>query len=113
MTNYIQRDVDRKNLLLPDGQRADQLRITPLRKELIRLGVPGINHEMGKCALLDQYAAHVSAVADRLPKSGGMQGRDISQTVAKQAAALIAQQAAGIDTLSPPGPSAPIATMRV
>ena len=112
MTNYIQRDVDRKNLLLPDGRRADELRLRPLWQELNRLGVPGITSEMGKCALLDRYAAHIADVADRLPKSSGMHGRDISQTVAKQAAALIAQQAAGIGTSAPPA-STPIASMRV
>lgn len=113
MTNYIKRDVDRQNLLLPDGQRADELRLRPLWQELNRLGIPGISATMGKNALLDQYGAHIADVADRLPKSDGLQARDISATVARQAATLIQQQATGADTPARAGPSAPIASMRV
>lgn len=110
--NYLTRSTDRKNLLLPDGRRADQLRIRPLWQELNRLGTPGINATMGKDALLDRYAAQIATVAETLPRSG-MKPRDLSATVAKQAAALIANQAAGFDTSALATPAAPIASMRV
>ena len=103
---YTTRTIDSfQNLFLPDGRRAVSLRWAQLMPELQRLRIPDIDAQDGKDVLLKKYAAHVAAVAETLPKSG-MPVRTLSETVAKQIAKVIAQQAAtpmvGPTVVSPP-----------
>lgn len=51
--------MDFPELLLPDGTRADSLRLGPLYAALAEIGVPGLRAEMGKLELLQIYDRHV------------------------------------------------------
>ena len=42
-------------LPLPDGRRADQMRVAELYRELTKIGIPGINTAHGKQELLHAY----------------------------------------------------------
>ncbi|MCA1546309.1 hypothetical protein I6F36_05760 [Bradyrhizobium sp. BRP19] len=94
--NFATRKIERRNLVLPDGTIAEDLRLLPLQAELTRLAVPGITPEMGKQQLLDRYAAHVAEVIEALPPRShvGKTPKTIAQTVARQAAELIGHRAA-------------------
>lgn len=94
----LTKEIDLSNLVLPDGKPAGSLRIGPLYAELCRLKIPGIAAHMGKEELIETYGAHVRAIAEEIrgPERPGMKHpKDISQTVARQAAAVIEQQRAG------------------
>jgi hypothetical protein len=96
--NFVTRSMDRADLVLPDGRHADSLRLGPLRRELERLRVPGMPNDAGKETLLDAYARHVASIAEqiyeRAAQPGELRCRDISQTAARRAAALIERRAA-------------------
>jgi hypothetical protein len=98
MVNFVTRSMDRADLVLPDGRHADSLRLVPLRRELERLGIPGMTPEMGKEGLLTAYALHVAGIAEqiyeRAAQPGELRCRDISQAAARRAAALIERRAA-------------------
>lgn len=79
-------------LLLPDGRKADGLRLTELRRALERLEIPGIASEMGKAALLDCYAEHLAAVAAQAP--GVVKRRKVSSAV-YGSQAVVASDAGG------------------
>ncbi len=94
--NFATRKIERRNLVLPDGTIAEDLRLLPLQAELGRLAVPGITPEMGKQQLLDRYAAHVAEVIETLPprSHAGRTSKTIAEIVVRQAAELIGQRAA-------------------
>ena len=52
---------EKKPLMLPDGSRADALRVAELHRALAAIGVPGISPAMGKPALLAAYEAAMLA----------------------------------------------------
>jgi hypothetical protein len=92
---FATKKINRRDLMLPDGRVAEDLRLHPLQAELIgRLRIPGCSHEDGKDALLDKYAAHVAAVAEAEPRSG-VHPTALSQSAARRAAAVIERQASG------------------
>jgi hypothetical protein len=117
MVNFVTRSMDRADLVLPDGRHADSLRLVPLRRELERLGIPGMTPEMGKEGLLTAYARHVASIAEqiyeRAAQPGELRVKDISQTAARHAALLLERRAAqgsAIDASPSNAPARPIAT---
>lgn len=79
-----------------DGVRAESLRLTPLRRELERMGVPGLEPHMGKHDLLTTFHRAVEKVADEKIRSPeAKRPMLLSETVSKQASALIAAGHAG------------------
>jgi hypothetical protein len=95
-------DARRTYLLLPDGRVASTLRLRPLLAELRRLGIPGVRPTATHPELLDLYERHVRSTAELMrahkPFPRGKDtapGVELSDWVAKQAAALIEQQARG------------------
>lgn len=105
---------DLEFLLLPDGRRADSLRLLPLLAELRRLGIPAISGSMSKPQLLERYAEVFGAALKTVPKHHGGP-RPLSEIVAKQASAAIAAQSAARDAGERAGngpPTQPIATTR-
>lgn len=53
-------------LLLPDGRRADKVRLAPLMAEMQRLQTPGILPTMSKPQVVECYERHVHAVIQDL-----------------------------------------------
>ncbi|MCA1546444.1 hypothetical protein I6F36_06445 [Bradyrhizobium sp. BRP19] len=109
---FLTRNHQRRNLVLPDGRIAEDLRLLPLQAELTRLQIPGISAELGKQDLLDRYAAHVAEVVKALPKQShvGKTPKTIAELVARQAAELIGRQAASplaIENQAAPRPQPP------
>src|ERR1051325_10347224 len=60
----------RPGLVLPGGQRADQLRVGELFRELSKLRVPGILASMPKHELLNAFDAALTAQAEAARRSG-------------------------------------------
>lgn len=90
-------------LVLPDGQRLIDLRLAPLRRALEGLRVPGVQADMGKAALIAAWAAHIAPYVSKIDgRSKGGTPTPLTERVAKQAADVVARQAAeGVSADSP------------
>lgn len=94
MIRYQTRPSDFPHLFLPDGRRADSLRLIPLRAELDRLKVPGTTAAMGKLDLLEAFNRHVEATANELRTMQASYRGPLTDTAARAAAAFIEKQVA-------------------
>lgn len=63
------RDIAPSSLRLPDGRRADDLRLSALYSALVALKITDISPHMGKASLLAAYAHHLIALIDKMPRA--------------------------------------------
>ena len=116
-SDLIRRAKEIEAVELPDGRRAASLRPHELHRALAARRIPGIAPDMGKQALLAAYAARLDVVAADLrgplpaSRTRALAPKDLSQTMMRRAAAVIAGMTDSLGADPSRAPAGPHHTM--